>query len=192
MLLLDMMSLRDGLDAGDIDGDRLMSRIAEGDEEAFLQLYQSTDRTIYSFILSILKNSQDAEEIMQETYMKIWTSASSYQSKGKLLAWIFTIARNLCYMKFREQKYRSDLSLDDLAGNEQGEPCSKIEDAADKVVLKAALEILKEEEREIVLLHAAAGLKHREIAEALGMPLATVLSKYNRAIKKLGQYLREE
>ena len=192
MLLLDMMSLRDGLDAGDIDGDRLMSRIAEGDEEAFLQLYQSTDRTIYSFILSILKNSQDAEEIMQETYMKIWTSASSYQSKGKLLAWIFTIARNLCYMKFREQKYRSDLSLDDLAGNEQGEPCSKIEDAADKVVLKAALEILKEEEREMVLLHAAAGLKHRESAEALGMPLATVLSKYNRAIKKLGQYLREE
>ena len=79
-----------------------------------------------------------------------------------------------------------------MAGNEQGEPCSKIEDAADKVVLKAALEILKEEEREIVLLHAAAGLKHREIAEALGMPLATVLSKYNRAIKKLGQYLREE
>ena len=192
MLLLDMMSLRDGLDAGGIDGDRLMSRIAEGDEEAFLQLYQSTDRTIYSFILSILKNSQDAEEIMQETYMKIWTSASSYQSKGKPLAWIFTIARNLCYMKFREQKYRSDLSLDDLAGNEQGEPCSKIEDAADKVVLKAAVEILKEEEREIVLLHAAAGLKHREIAEALGMPLATVLSKYNRAIKKLGQYLREE
>ena len=192
MLLLDMMSLRDGLDAGGIDGDRLMSRIAEGDEEAFLQLYQSTDRTIYSFILSILKNSQDAEEVMQETYMKIWTSASSDQSKGKPLAWIFTIARNLCYMKFREQKYRSDLSLDDLAGNEQGEPCSKIEDAADKVVLKAALEILKEEEREIVLLHAAAGLKHREIAEALGMPLATVLSKYNRAIKKLGQYLREE
>ena len=71
MLLLDMMSLRDGLDAGGIDGDRLMSRIAEGDEEAFLQLYQSTDRAIYSFILSILKNSQDAEEVIQERYIKI-------------------------------------------------------------------------------------------------------------------------
>ena len=124
--------------------------------------------------------------------MKIWTSAASYQSKGKPLAWMFTIARNLCYMKFREQKHRSELSLDELSGNEQGELCLPIEDAADKAVLKAALEILKEEEREIVLLHAAAGLKHREISGALGMPLATVLSKYNRAMKKLKQYLREE
>ncbi len=60
------------------------------------------------------------------------------------------------------------------------------------MVLKSALEILKEDERQIVLLHASAGLKHREIAADLQMPLATVLSKYNRAIKKLKQYLREE
>ena len=60
------------------------------------------------------------------------------------------------------------------------------------MVLKSALEILKEDERQIVLLHASAGLKHREIAVDLQMPLATVLSKYNRAIKKLKQYLREE
>lgn len=51
---------------------------------------------------------------------------------------------------------------------------------------------MKEDERQIVLLHASAGLKHREIASSLGMPLATVLSKYNRAIKKLKQNLREE
>ncbi len=60
------------------------------------------------------------------------------------------------------------------------------------MVLKAALDILKEDERQIVLLHASAGLKHREIAADLQMPLATVLSKYNRAMKKLKQYLREE
>ena len=51
---------------------------------------------------------------------------------------------------------------------------------------------MKEEERQIVLLHTAAGLKHREIAADLGMPLATVLSKYNRAMKKLKNHLREE
>ncbi len=192
MLLLDVIGSGYSPDANGIDGDALMRRIAEGDQEAFLQLYQNTDRTMYSFILSILKNPQDAEEVMQETYMKIWTSAASYQSKGKPLAWMFTIARNLCYMRFREQKYRSDVRLEDLSGEERGEVCPQIEDAADKVVLKAALEILKEEEREIVLLHAAAGLKHREIAQGLGMPLATVLSKYNRAMKKLEKYLREE
>ena len=85
----------------------------------------------------------------------------------------------------------SDIGLEELGGAETGEVCPQIEQAADKLVLKAALEALKEDERQIVLLKNSSGLKHREIAEGLGMPLATVLSKYNRAMKKLEQYLRE-
>lgn len=172
--------------------EELLNRVGTGDSEAFRQLYHNTDRTVYSFILSILKNPQDAEEVMQETYLKIWTSAATYHSQGKPLAWMFTIARNLCYMKFREQKRQADMGLDDLNGEETGEVCLPLENMADAMVLKSALEILKEDERQIVLLHASAGLKHREIAADLEMPLATVLSKYNRAIKKLKQYLREE
>ena len=172
--------------------EQLLRQVGMGDAEAFQQLYQSTDRTVYSFILSILKNPQDAEEVMQETYLKVWTSAAAYQSQGKPLAWMFTIARNLCYMKFREQKRQADVGLEDLNGEEAGEVCLQLENLADAMVLKAALDILKEDERQIVLLHASAGLKHREIAADLQMPLATVLSKYNRAMKKLKQYLREE
>ena len=144
MLPLDVIGLGGNPNSDGFDGDKLLGRIAKGDQEAFLQLYKNTDRTVYSFILSILKNPQDAEEVMQETYMKVWVSASAYHSKGKPLAWIFTIARNLCYMKFREQKHRADVRLEDLNGEETGEICAQIEDAADKVVLKAALEILKE------------------------------------------------
>lgn len=171
--------------------EELLKRVADGDQEAFYQLYRNTDRTIYSFILSILKNPQDAEEVMQETYLKVWTNASSYQSQGKPLAWMFTIARNLCYMRFRDQKHQADVGLDELNGEEMGEVCLPLEQMADAIVLKAALSILKEDERQIVLLHASAGLKHREVAAGLQMPLATVLSKYNRAMKKLQQYLRE-
>lgn len=175
-----------------MNDEELLRRVAEGDQEAFRQLYQNTDRTLYSFILSILKNPQDAEEVMQETYMKIWTSAPSYQSQGKPLAWFFTIARNLCYMKFRDSKHEVDISYDELNGEETGELYLPLENLADAMVLRSALTILKEDERQIVLLHASAGLKHREIASGLGMPLPTVLSKYNRAIKKLKQHLREE
>lgn len=187
-----MMSLDGSVDYGRLSDEQLLRRVSNSDEQAFRQLYQNTDRTIYSFILSIIKNPADAEEVMQETFLKVWTSAGSYQSQGKPLAWMFTIARNLCYMRFRDQKHQSDLGLDDLQENELGEYCLEIENVADKLVLKAALDILKEEEREIVLLHATAGMKHREIASALGLPLATVLSKYNRAMKKLQNYLREE
>ncbi len=192
MLLLDTFSFPEPSGGEPAVDDALLFQVGQGDQEAFRQLYQNTDRTIYSFILSILKNPQDAEEVMQETYIKVWTSASGYHAQGKPLAWMFTIARNLCYMKFREQKHQSDLGLDDLEGQETGEFCPQIENAADKMVLKAALELLKDEERQIVLLKNSSGLKHREIASALGLPLATVLSKYNRAMKKLEQYLREE
>lgn len=175
-----------------MNDEELLKQVGTGDADAFRQLYHNTDRTVYSFILSILKNPQDAEEVMQETYLKIWTSAASYHSQGKPLAWIFTIARNLCYMRFRDQKRQADMGLDELNGEETGELCLPLENLADAMVLRSALEILKEDERQIVLLHASAGMKHREIASNLQMPLATVLSKYNRAIKKLKQYLREE
>lgn len=192
MLLLDTLALPEPADPGSTLDEGLLLQIAEGDQEAFRKLYEETDRAIYGFILSIVRDPHDAEEVMQETYMKVWTSAPGYKAQGKPLAWMFTIARNLCYMRFREQKHKSDLGLDDLDGAEMGQLCPQIEDAADKLVLQAALKALKEEERQIVLLKNSSGLKHREIAEALGMPLATVLSKYNRAMKKLEQYLREE
>lgn len=192
MLLLDTLALPEPADPGSALDEGLLLQIAEGDQEAFRKLYEETDRAIYGFILSIVRDPHDAEEVMQETYMKVWTSAPSYKAQGKPLAWMFTIARNLCYMRFREQKHKSDLGLDDLDGAEMGQLCPQIEDAADKLVLQAALKALKEEERQIVLLKNSSGLKHREIAEALGMPLATVLSKYNRAMKKLEQYLKEE
>lgn len=192
MVLFEAMRFPEPPENSSVVDDSLLQQVAQGNQDAFKQLYQNTDRAVYSFILSIVKNPHDAEEIMQETYMKVWTSAPVYQAQGKPLAWIFTIARNLCYMKFREQKHQADVGFDDLEGMEQGEVCPQIEQAADKLVLKTALEQLKEEERQIVLMKNSSGLKHREIAQALEMPLATVLSKYNRAMKKLEQYLREE
>ena len=193
MFLMGIFSALDEPVAYDqLSDEKLLLLVAEGDREAFQRLYQNTDKSIYGFILSILRNPQDAEEVMQETYLKIWTGAGSYQSQGKPLAWMFTIARNLCYMKFRDQKHEADIGLSDLSEMETGEFCPQIEDAADKLVLRAALHILSEEERQIVLLRTSAGLKHREIAADLEMPLATVLSKYNRAMKKLQKYLREE
>lgn len=192
MLFMGLMSFGGVEDYSQLSDEALIKKVAEGDQEAFQRLYQNTDRTMYSFILSIIKHPQDAEEIMQEVYLKIWTSAKSYKSQGKPLAWMFTIARNLCYMRFREQKHDSDITLEDLSGMETGEVSSEIEMAADKMVLLAALSILKEEEREVVLLHTSAGMKHREIAASLKIPLATALSRYNRAMKKLENYLREE
>lgn len=174
-----------------LSDEQLLIRVGNGDREAFSRLYENTKKSIYSFILSIMKNPDDSEEIMQETYVKIWQSAPNYSPQGKPLAWMFTIARNFCMMKFRSEKHEADMGLSDLSEKETGEYCRGVENATDRMVLETALKNLGEEERTIVLLHASAGMKHREIADELSMPLATILSKYNRAVKKLQKILGE-
>lgn len=165
--------------------DRLLLLMKAGDQEAFRRLYELTARSIYSYALSILKHPQDAEEVMQDTYLTAWRRAGQYETEGKPMAWLLTIARNLCYMRLRRQKEHPQISYEELEEEEPGQLCPDIELAPEKQVLLEALALLPEDERKIVLLHDAGDMKHREIAEYLDCPLSTVLSRYRRALKKL-------
>lgn len=167
--------------------DEVLKRLARGDKTALEELYHETKTAIYGFSLTITKNPADSEDVLQETYLKIWANADRYTAKGTPMSWILMIAKNLSLMKLREKKRHQDLEpeewdmefhIPDSAGNVE-----------DRQLLEAALNLLTLEEREIILLHAVSGLKHREIAELLDMPLATVLSKYHRGLKKLRKYV---
>ncbi|MBR1470946.1 MAG: RNA polymerase sigma factor [Lachnospiraceae bacterium] len=166
--------------------DKALRKLAKGHTEAMEELYELTKTAVYGYIFSILKNAQDAEDILQDTYVKVCMNADQYTARGKPMAWILTIARNLSLMRIRSQKRMTDIpdyeweAIADGNGNFGTE---------DRMVLQAALTQLSEEESRIVMLHAVSGLKHREIADMMDMPLATVLSKYNRAIKKLQKYI---
>lgn len=164
----------------------IIHKIGEGDKESFSSLYNETKVAVYAYALSILHNVPDAEDAMQETYLKIRAAAHLYHPQGKPLAWILTITRNICLMKYRQQKNHSTISLDDIVGLSDG---SSMENEENRMVLKSAFLILSEEECQIILLKAVAGMKHHEIAGVLKQPLPTVISKYNRGLKKLRKYL---
>ena len=168
--------------------ERLLPLVGQGDSEAFEVLYRSTEKAVYALALSMLRNPHDAEDIVQETYLKVRAAAHLYVPQGKPLAWLFTITKNLCRDLLRGQS-RTEAAPD---GAEDDLRFSYVSDPTDRLVLEAALKALGEEERQVVLLHAASGLKHREIARDLGLPLSTVLSRYSRALKKLQRYLTEE
>ena len=168
--------------------ERLLPLVGQGDPEAFEVRYRSTEKAVYALALSILRNPHDAEDIVQETYLKVRAAAHLYVPQGKPLAWLFTITKNLCRDLLRGQS-RTEAAPD---GAEDDLRFSYVSDPTDRLVLEAALKALGEEERQVVLLHAASGLKHREIARDLGLPLSTVLSRYSRALKKLQRYLTEE
>ena len=166
--------------------DELIAKTGEGNSEAFRLLYSLTDKAVYGFILSILKNHHDAEDVMQDTYLKIRECAHLYKSMGKPMAWVFTIARNCALMKIRQKKKMVELTpREDV--DETG--FDQVSDLEDRLVLEAAFSVLSDTERQIVMLHAVSGIKHREIAMVLELPLSTVLSKYARALSKLKKHL---
>lgn len=160
--------------------EKLILRMAEGDNDAFRDLYQQTCDAVFGFALSILRNVHDAENVMHDTYLRIHRSAAAYQPMGKPMAWILTIVRNLCYTMLKNGDVCEEISeYDNLL------QISEQEQTVDRMVLQRALEVLPFEDRQIVVLHALTGMKHREIAELLDLPLGTVLSKYKRSLAKM-------
>lgn len=167
----------------------LFTRIAADDMGAFEEFYRLTERTVYAFVLSTVKNHDDALDVVQDTYLKIRAAAHLYQPMGKPMAWVFTIARNLSISKLRSKQKTDSIEITDI---ENDLNFSYVSDPEDQLVLQSALKILSSEETEIIFLHAISGFTHREIAKNLDMNLSTVLSKYHRGLKKLKKYLIEQ
>ena len=157
-------------------------------QEALAEIYRLTSTAVYGFALSILKNSHDSEDVLHDCYIHLYSSAASYRSSGKPMAWILTITRNLCMSKLREKKRRNEADIEDWS--EYIEEIGTLS-TEERYVIRECMQVLSDEERQIVLLHALSGFKHREIASMMSLPLATVLSKYSRAVKKLQKRLSE-
>lgn len=151
-------------------------------------LYESTHTAVYGFALSLCKNVPDAEDVLQDVFVQIWNAAEQYTPAGKPMAWIFTITRNLALLCLRQKNKMIPFSAEDL--QEHLEEISQVT-SDDRIVLEALLKSLQDTERQILVLHALSGMKHREIASLLQIPLPTVLSKYHRAVKKLGKIMKE-
>lgn len=169
--------------------EQLFARIGQGDKSAFCQLYEETSNAVFAYALSFLRNKEDAEDVMQETFLHIRSAAHLYQPLGKPMAWILTIAKNVCLMKFRQNRHVTFMAYDEAP---EELDCSQIQEEEDRLVLETAFRVLSKEECQIIVLHAVSGMKHREISQIMGIPLSTILSKYHRGIQKLREQLEEE
>ena len=169
--------------------DRLLLQVGQGDREAFARLYGLTRGAVYALALSVLGDRHEAQDIAQDVFVKVWESAPTYRPQGSPMAWLLTVARNMARSRLRQGGRQ--VGLDEETWN----AIPALETAVtpeDRAVLQAALARLSAEERQIVLLHAVTGLKHREIAQLLERPLSTVLSKYHRGLKKLKALMKGE
>ena len=169
--------------------DELLLRTGQGDRDAFARLYSLTRGAVYALALSMLQDAHEAQDIAQDAFVRVWESAPGYRTQGSPMAWLLTIARNLARSRLRQRGRQT--TLDEEVWNAIPADTSDIT-PEDRAVLQQSLARLGAEERQVILLHAVTGLKHREIALLLEQPLSTVLSKYHRGLNKLKALMKGE
>ena len=160
--------------------DKLLAKIAKGDNLAFEQLYIKTRNGVYAFLYSYLKNAQDTEDAMQTVYLKVKMNISSYKIGTNGRAWLLQIAKNYAITFLQK---RNKAIMEERQKNPDSLSKGEITDLMKRC--------LGEEETQIVTLHVLWGYKHREISAQLNLPLGTVTSKYKRAIEKMRKALKE-
>ena len=164
--------------------EELFERIASGDDEAFESLYYLSYRPIYAFLLSFTLNKEDADDLMQDTFIRIRDAAHLYKKQGNPMAWMMKIAKNLFLMKKRKEKGKETIHEEGVLEFIEN-TFHEIDAAENKMFLEELFLHISEEEREIIVMNVLTGLTFKEISMMLGKPIGTVLSKYHRAMKKL-------
>ena len=173
--------------------DNLLTLTALGDQSAFSQLYQQTSSLLYAIALRILKKNEQAEEALQEAYVKIWHNASEYNSeKGAVLTWMGSIVRYRCLDMLR--KVKPVESIDEhlqymiLEDDDPG-PLEQALMQGDAQALLECIDELKEKQRRSILMAFYEGLTHEQLSRCLSVPLGTVKSWIRRSLEKIKECL---
>jgi RNA polymerase sigma-70 factor (ECF subfamily) len=192
-----------GVRVRDDSDESLMLRYRDGDVRAFEVLVNRHRKAIYNFILRFVRDAAQAEDVLQDTFLRVVKGADAYEKQAKFTTWLYTIARNLCVDASRRGKHRKAASLDAPVGDDEGAALIDLvagaDPGADKQALsrelgarlKKAIASLPDEQREIFLLREVSDLQFNEIAQIVGCPENTVKSRMRYALEKLREALED-
>lgn len=173
----------------------LVTRVANGEERAFLRLYDRYVSRVYGLTLHILNDPMLAEEATQDTFLKLWSRARLYlQERGSLLLWLLTIARRTALDRVRLEARRPVLS-DSQDAEELWQVIPDSQTMTEESrwrSLHFAVESLSPDHRQVIELAYYQGMSQSEIAEVLGWPLGTVKTRLRAAMEHLRQKWNEE
>lgn len=173
-----------------LDDTELVAQVANGDEPAFLALYDRYAGRVHALNLRILGETMLAEEATQDTFLKLWSRASQYLTeRGSLLVWLLTIARRTALDRLRLEGRRPLLS-----NSEDPDTAWQSIASEDSLTSEArwrsmyfAVQSLPKEQNQVIELAYYQGMSQSEIAEVLGLPLGTVKSRIRSAMDALRQ-----
>lgn len=179
----------------------LLQRVAARDEGALASLYDRHSRLAYSVILRILHSTTEAEDVLQDTFVRLWARADSYDpTLGSPSAWLTRIARNRAIDRLRAQRVRKDISVDPVTGRGDGTAARReagtretpelvLQDAAQADALRAAVANLPAPQRELIQAAFFEGCTHAELAARFGVPLGTVKTRIRAGLMAMRGHL---
>ncbi|MFC1495167.1 RNA polymerase sigma factor [Thermodesulfobacteriota bacterium] len=178
--------------------EELMQLVVERSTEAYKALYQRYEMAIYNFILRYTSNSGLAQDLLQETFTRIWFAAHSFSfKKGKFKTWLFTISLNITRSEMTKKQYSySYLDVTEMNSTEAGlvqpeqeQPDKTLESLELQKSIQQALSQLQPFLREVIILKHYQQLKFKEIAQITNTPEGTLKSRFHRAILILKEHL---
>lgn len=167
-----------------MDEINLVQKAKSGDKEAFCELYMLYRDRLYRYAYYRLGNSEDAQDAVSSTVIEAYQNISKLINEKAFSGWLFKIHYRSCCSLIKEQS-RQNNTEDIESLNKEAVTTINY----DSTELNEALDILREEEREIVLLSAVAGYNSREIADTMGLKHSTVRSKLSRSLSKMRKFL---
>lgn len=183
----------------------LLARYRRGEVEAFRTLVRRHQRALYNFALRQVRTPSVAEDIVQDVFVRIVQSADTFKEESRFSTWAYTIARNLCIDHLRKRVHRRHASLDQPETNDEGEGSPLGERVAGNDMgadrsaigkqlqthIRAAVEALPEDQREVFLMRQVSELPFKEIADIVGVSENTVKSRMRYALERLQAALAE-
>ena len=175
--------------AGDSESE-IVARIAAGERQALDVLYQRHAQPLFGYLLNFTSDRGLAEEILQDTFVAAWRSASRFEGRSSVKTWLFGIARRQAHNVLRRRNliFTDDAALDQTPSDEP-EPEMTALINADRQAVVAAIERLNSTHREVLLLAFVQELPYAEMAELLEVPVGTIKSRLSNAKRLLRQLL---
>ncbi|NNE08298.1 MAG: sigma-70 family RNA polymerase sigma factor [Gemmatimonadetes bacterium] len=175
--------------------DQRMARIAAGEEAAFRELVEAWEQPVFAFLARMLGNREDARDLAQETFVRVFEQASRYRPEGKFRSWLFRIAGNFARTALRRRKVLQWVGLDSAQNlvRDTGEsPDGAIERRERDRRLQAALDKLPARQKEAIVLQRFHEMSQHEVAGAMGTSVPAVESLLHRGMQALRTELVRE
>lgn len=184
--------------------DELVKDYLSGETKAFDELFNRYRAKLYPYILSLCLNKDEAEDIFQETFIRMVDKLPYYKPQNKFSAWLFLMARNIFLDNRKNKKekfYRESMSLDASREGEEetfkeesfasvGDPQSEMVKKEKEELIISAMNELSNQQREIISLRHFAGLSFKEISQELGIPIGTALASFSRGLEKMRERIK--